>query len=222
MNRILKALLATALFASTTAQAAVVTYTNQAAWLAAAGGSVTVNQDFNSVTPQNLASEIDLGGGMSLRSANDKWAIAANASTSDPCSVDGSKSVCGNNGGVLTFSFANSMTAFGATFTSVNDGMLRTRLELMNGSSVIAALTPAITAGQDDQFFGFVLTAGESATALRTKSVIFGDGFGIDNVLLVNASAPDSPGKVPEPGSVAILAIGLLGCAAARRRVARR
>jgi hypothetical protein len=96
----------------------------------------------------------------------------------------------------------------------MNDDIQRTQFELFNGATLIATLTPPIVSGQVDQFYGFVAGAGQSITSLRTKYVA-GDAFGIDNVAIVSAA------KVPEPGNLALMGLGLLGLVFARRRTAK-
>jgi hypothetical protein len=213
MKRILNTLIATFLLASGASEAAVISYTSQAAWLAAAG-TATTSQNFNGLSGANVLSGVDLGGGMSVKASATGWNITGAQSAGNTCSIDTTASLCGNSISVLTFTFANAISSFGASFSSMNDDIQRTQFELFNGATLIATLTPPIVSGQVDQFYGFVAGAGQSITSLRTKYVA-GDAFGIDNVAIVSAA------KVPEPGNLALMGLGLLGLVFARRRTAK-
>jgi hypothetical protein len=151
---------------------------------------------------------------MSISATGNDWNIdVPPLSNATECSVDGSAQLCGFNGSVLTFSFANPISAFGAMFSSLNDDRLRTQLEIFNGTTLIATLSPSTVSGQADRFFGFAASAGEEITSFRTKFVA-NDVFGIDNISIVSR-------PVPEPGSIALLGLGLAGLFSARRRITR-
>ncbi len=196
-------------------QAAIVTFSSLASWQAAAGAS-TATQDFNGFAADTATDSgaVILGGGMSVSSVTSTvlpWTIDAPPLDNDfECNVDSTARLCGFSGNQLTFSFAGGISAFGADFSSLNDDLVRTQFELFDGTTLIATLTPALVAGQTDQFFGFVATGGETITSWRTK-FIAADTFGIDNIAIVGG------GTVPEPMSLALVASALLGLSVSRR-----
>lgn len=118
-------------------------------------------------------------------------------------------SVPGSNNGEVTF--ANSGTV------SLADTPGNAVQFLLNnpGSS-----TGGIGGGFDSQFFGSLqnLGAGLYTISLSTAGHLF-DGLRVDDVVITATSAATA--EVPEPGSLAVLGIGLLGVGIARRRAKR-
>ena len=68
--------------------------------------------------------------------------------------------------------------------------------------------------GQELQFYGFQLTGGDAAAYLTVTNAAAGnDVFGMDNVRFVQTA--------PEPGTLALLACGLVAGVMRRRQVSK-
>lgn len=180
------------------AQAATVSYSDKASFLAAAG-NVTV-EDFNSQTDgaQFGSAALDVGPfsleitGTPFRGRNYMDAPPAQFSVFD---VDGTTvaNVLTTSDDSLVFTFDQAITSFGADFASLNDGVMRTNI-LAAGST----FAPEVTRSSEVRFFGF--TSDTAFTTVEIKGVI-NDGYGIDNVHF---------SVVPVPAAVWLFASGLL------------
>ena len=112
----------------------------------------------------------------------------------------------------LTFQFDQAFTAFGADFKGINDEFERTQFSV--DGQVVAI--PGEPVNLQLTFFGF--TSDTPFTSLTFHGVR-NDIYGIDDVSLGYASRVPA---IPEPGSLAMLSLGLCGVAVARRRASRR
>jgi hypothetical protein len=115
-------------------------------------------------------------------------------------------------GDALTFSFDQAITAFGADFREINDHYTRT-LAYVGGQTLDI---PGVPGGSVRSFFGFVSDTPFTSVSFRG---VANDVYGIDDVTFGAALRVPA---VPEPGSVALLSLGLVGVAVARRRATAR
>ena len=206
VGRVIFAALAS-LLVGAAADAAFISYSDRATWQGAAG-TVTGSENFNSFlsdVPLTLTPTA-LSGGMSVSGF---WTIdAAPFFSNSQCDLDGTPRLCGNNGNDLSFDFVTGISAFGADFSSLNDNLARTVFDLFDAATLIGTLAPPQVGSLSDQFFGFVATAGENITRIRTRQ-LFSDTFGVDDIEIV---------AVPEPASTTLLLLGLCGLAFSRKR----
>jgi hypothetical protein len=192
----------------TNASAAIITYTDRAAFEAAlSGGFTTV--DFNSVVGEpNFRSSPLAVGSLTLQGAGsdqaDRNFIDQPPALFSTFNVDGTALanlfVAPGSRSFVTLGFSSSVFGFGADFAGLNDVLLRT--ELMIGSD---AFTPSIQANGVVRFLGFISDTAFSTADFRSINVTQGDGFGMDNVTFGQVSA------VPLPGGLVLLLTGL-GC----------
>ncbi|WP_282606851.1 hypothetical protein [Pelagibius sp. Alg239-R121] len=109
----------------------------------------------------------------------------------------------------VTLTFDEPTRAFGANFRE------------MDRSTVISYTTQlgsqSITPGISNGFFGFILETGQFVSSLMFSTPV-ADGFGIDNILISNASAAALPAKVNEPGTLSLMFAALLGLGILLRR----
>jgi hypothetical protein len=192
------------------ANAAVTTYTTQAAFTAATGSTTLVTfNDFASEASFQTSS-VDAGP-FSLLGFGDQ--LGRNYIDLPPVqfpsiNVDGTtivNAITGPSAG-LTITFDTPILAFGATFRDLQTSSIRTVIEVA-GTTV----TPAVRPPGGFQFLGIV--SDTPFTTLRFVNVdpLVVDGFSMDNVLFAT-TAP-----VPAPGGSA-LALGVAGLLAATRR----
>lgn len=172
-------------------------YTDRAAFLAAAGAVTT--ETFSSATPTGFTVST---------SASPSFANVASGILS--VNIEGTTA----NPGTLTFTFAAPTFAFGADFSSLNNGSPRTYVTVGGTTFNPLPLEPA--------FLGFVSqTAFTTVTFLNPRTNGSNDSFTVDN-LAFSAAAPVAA-AVPEPASWAMMigGFGMVGGAARRRRAQR-
>ena len=111
------------------------------------------------------------------------------------------------DGSGFEISFDAPVFAFGGDFSSMQDGLLRTR--------IIAAgdvLTPSIAGSFDTRFFGF--TSDTAFSSIRFEGTYDGDGFSGDNFSFSRRPG----GAVPEPATWAFMILGFGAVGASMRR----
>jgi hypothetical protein len=212
--RRLMAIAAAGFLVAGAANAAVTTYTSSAAFTAAAGSTTLVT--FNDVA-SNVSfatSSVDAGPFSLLGIGPDTGTSFLNTQPQSgffiQYNVDGTTyAQVGTSFGMgFAITFDAPIRAFGASFSAMQDGAVRTAIEVA-GTTV----TPPVQVGQGVRFFGFLSDTPFTTLRFVNADPTDGDGFGMDNVLFA-AAAP-----VPAPGASA-LALGVLGmlAAGARRR----
>ena len=112
----------------------------------------------------------------------------------------------------ITLSFASPIQAFGAYITG-----LQLAGETVNFSDGTSQTLTLQNFGSGAQFFGFT-DAGTSISSIvfdtRNPSNGLGDFIGLDDIRFVAAG----PSSVPEPGTMALLGLGIAGLALRRRK----
>ncbi|MEM8642403.1 MAG: PEP-CTERM sorting domain-containing protein [Cyanobacteria bacterium P01_G01_bin.54] len=218
---ILKPLFASTIFTLGLAQSAdafiITTYTDRSLWEAAVSGNVII-EDFNSITSDTDLS-VDVGD-FSI-SAVGPWAHQNGIEAYDPSpssfqqdrNIDGTTYYQGDTdqGTTYTFSFDFGISAFAFDHTSLgSEGageFLTLDLEGVNYS------IPSTQTGETG-FFGIV----NSDTELFTSVTFLGDdgAHGLDNI----SYTASSPTEVPEPGSLSILGLGIVGLVVSHKKKA--
>ena len=107
------------------------------------------------------------------------------------------------NSGVTTvrMTFANALSAFGFE-TWIGQPLEGASVDVYNGATLLGSFD---ISNVDGSFTGFVLDGGDTATSIVWRSTTFvdgpgGEGFGLDNLVGVNAMNP-----VPEPFTMVLL-----------------
>ncbi|MCJ8318038.1 MAG: PEP-CTERM sorting domain-containing protein [Colwellia sp.] len=185
------------------ANAGLITFSDRTAFELALGTSQT--EDFDSFVADTSfhPSSIDLDDFSIVVTGNDVRAnyniIDAPALVSSESDVNGSAHmrVFTNINKDLLFTFDYPTFGFGVDIASLNDGN-RTRI-LIDGVDAILAINPG-------DFFGVIST--EAFTSVTFQGII-NDVYGIDNVTYSGV-------QVPEPSTLAIFALGMIGLVSRR------
>lgn len=206
MKRLLRHLAAvTVLLASSSSWAAAVFTTSSAFLAQVAPGAYTEN--FNSVVDANTNVQVFSGPGgfgytATLPSGQQFFFVPSALSTNQP-----------NVPVTLTFT-GTAVTAIGGNFYAIDiaDAFLSAPVTIGLSDGTTESLTPSNLASS---FRGF--TSSVPITSLTFSSAAAGAFVTIDNLTIGTAVANPS---VPEPGTVALLGLALVGLIATRRRKA--
>lgn len=192
---------------ATQAQAALTIYTSRAAWEAAVG-STFAEQNFDTYTTGTSyqSAPVDVGDfSVSMSGSNFGFIWHNIGPVSSGNNVNGTPQINAATGDVggTTLAFDSAITAFGANWAGISDS--RTTSIVIDG---VATPIPNLNGG----FWGLTSDTPFTSLLLRLTAGA-ADGFGIDDVVYTSGAS-----TVPEPGTLALLGLGLAGLAVARKR----
>lgn len=209
------AIFAGTLLATARCPGGLVTYTNQADWLAAVDASTLQGVDFNGFGADVRFVDSPVDAGPFTLKANKSIGSPLEPNRIDVSPFFPSSTVVddtpyayilveGDNQLTVTMTFDNPVIAFGADFKLETIGE---SLDLMlNGP----AGSPVVEVPDADGFFGFVFDSSNLVDSIvfqarRSNGTDGGEGFGLDNVVLATEAA-----AVPEPPTFTLAVLALI------------
>ncbi|WP_395345193.1 PEP-CTERM sorting domain-containing protein [Ningiella sp. W23] len=206
-------ILITCLFA-TSANAALVSFTDRSAFDAAAGATSIEDFDSFTIDTQFHTGTLDVGDfslSMTSTPSTNFNIIDVPPLANAESDVNGSANMRvftnGNLGVDLMFMFDTAISSFGADFRSLNDEIART--EIVVGGEVLTL--PIASGSGQASFYGF--TSDTAFTSVIFRGIV-NDVYGIDNVTYGSATA------VSAPSTLAMMLLGVAGFVVARRKQA--
>ncbi|RVU43817.1 PEP-CTERM sorting domain-containing protein [Rubrivivax rivuli] len=136
--------------------------------------------------------------------------------SSGNCVYSGNSAPCLiNAGGALTFTFSNPMTAFGLQIGATNFSQNLTAYNAFNGviETVVVPNQVSTMPFPYSAFYG--INAGSASIQRFTLQANSGDYWSIDNIRFTAGAT-----SVPEPASLALVGVALLGLGWSRRKQA--
>ena len=211
------------------ANAGILTFTDRAAWRAAAGCGVgDLTQDFNSFAGTHIYGNPAgvTAGFLNFATVSGNFGGDSSWSIRDSANLAGSKTVNGTSYVSLvsynppsgdTLITHQDLSALGFDYagksnTPSNDANLLTLLTSLGDN-----LTDPTILGSSSGFFGFVYDAGETFTSIQVRDL--NDNrtfFGADNFEAFSSVS----NEIPEPASLVLFGLGLAGLGYARRKSA--
>jgi hypothetical protein len=209
---------------STPASAALVTFTNRAAFDAAVGTLPVESFETTPVTGVSALSSLTLGPLTITGSPN--FGIL-NAPLVGVAATGGTQYLIQSTStsvpSTLTFSFSSSLTAFGLDILDWGDfgggvtgGVGSLTFTDNVGDTVLVDASPPLNADGNVSFFGVISTSALNSVTLTSTQL--GDAYGVDRVAFGNPA----PAQAPEPLSLALLGTAVGALAVVRRRGAKK
>jgi hypothetical protein len=200
---------AAVLAAATGASHATAVYTNEADFLAAAGGALPFDS-FETVQAET-DTQVDFAG-VSFKCAGSAWCPGF-FGTSGLIVKDGAQSVFFASPDSSTFTFTHAINAFGIWIGGAGDVAPVNLTALLDNGDAAAVLTNYSAPGQTTwQYFGIVSDTAFTSLTFTPDSA--DDGIFFDAL----SYRPAAVAAVPEPASILLLGVAAAGMAAARRR----
>ena len=194
------------------AQAALITGVDRASFQAAVAGGTINSQDFDGLV--NGTTLGTLGGVTYAASAGTPIVTNTYLTTTNPNGLGSTSAGFFVPTETATFTFASAITAFAIdinTFAST-DGAYQGVLNIGDTVASIFEVFPSTATGQ---FLGFV---SDTAFSSITIGATTGFSYTLDTLVYGDAAAVVTP--VPEPSTLGLLVLGLIGLGFARRRSA--
>jgi len=208
MNSKILGLLAVGLLAGPTANAVPAYFTNEAAFNAAAGGAASSVQSFESA-PGGSATSLDFGN------------VTVGCSGTPYCpsffgrrtgfATDGSYSAYFATPSSITFTFVGGINAFAIDVIGLGTSGVTTLSVSLDGGAAVAFFSN-VTGGSLDARFAGIFDAGAVFSTVTFTGTAPDDGIDFDRLRFGASSS------VPEPGTFALLGLGLLGLGFTRRK----
>lgn len=209
MQRIGKIAAAAVIAAASCAAHATTVYTNEAAFLAAAGGALPF-QSFETVQ-SSATTQVDFTG-VSFSCAGGTYCPGF-FGTSNLIVKDGAQSLVFASPDTSTFTFTQAINAFGIWIGGAGDvGTINLAAGLDNGDAAAVLTNYSVPNLTTWQYFGIITDTPFTKVTFTPDND--GDGIFFDALSYREATT----NAVPEPASLLLLGVAAAGMAAARRR----